>query len=148
MTKTLFDHIKAITEVQDPNYFDTLDDGDLRSWSNFMIHRFLSMNKDWIELISHIQPYTYSLEPKQFYLCLIGLIPKGKVWLKYVKGKDDGKYEDWLIDLIKVDYQCSTTLAIDYLDIMYSMAEGKKHIKYICEKYGTDKKQINKLKLK
>ena len=52
MAKGLFDHIKAITQYQDPKYFDKLDDEDLKSWSNYMIHRFLSMNPDWIDLIA------------------------------------------------------------------------------------------------
>jgi hypothetical protein len=34
------------------------------------------------------------------------------------------------------------------LDILYSTREGRENIKYICEKYGTDSKQITKLKLK
>ena len=38
-----------------------------------MIHRFLSMNGEWVELLSDIQPYTQTLEPKQLYLALIGL---------------------------------------------------------------------------
>ena len=65
-TKTLFDHIKAITSIQDPKYWDKLEEGDKKTWSNYMIHRFLSMNKDWIEVLSEIQPYTQVLEPKQF----------------------------------------------------------------------------------
>ena len=83
MAKTLFDHIKAVTQFQDPNYWDKLDDGDKRTWSNYMIHRFLSMNPDWIEVLSEIQPYTQVLEPKQLYLSLIGIIPKGRYFLKY-----------------------------------------------------------------
>jgi hypothetical protein len=64
MAKSLFDHIKAITTEQNPNYWETLDDGDKKTWSNYMIHRFLSMNPDWIQVLSEIQPYTQVLEPK------------------------------------------------------------------------------------
>ena len=38
--------------------------------------------------------------------------------------------------------------ANEYLEILYGSREGREHIKYICEKYETDKKQITKLKLK
>ena len=68
MAKGLFDHIKAIRQYQDPKYFDKLDDEDLKSWSNYMIHRFLSMNPDWIDLIAELQPYTQALPPKALYL--------------------------------------------------------------------------------
>jgi len=147
-SKTLFDHIKAITTEQRIDYWETLDDGDKRTWSNYMIHRFLSMNPDWIEVLSEIQPYTQVLEPKNLYLALIGLIPKGRYYLKYTKGKKDNKYESWLIDLIKQDFVCSIKEAEEYCEILYSTREGRENIKYICEQYGVEKKQITKLKLK
>ena len=148
MSKTLFDHIKAVTQFQDPKYWDKLDEADKKTWSNYMIHRFLSMNSDWIEVLSEIQPYTQTLEPKQLYLLLIGLLPKGRHYLKYTKGKKVNKYEDWLIDLIKEDFMCSLKEAEEYCEILYSTREGRENIKYICERYGIDKKQITKLKLK
>jgi len=147
-SKTLFDHIKAVTQFQDPKYWDKLEESDKKTWSNFMIHRFLSMNPDWIEVLSELQPYTQILEPKQLYLALIGIIPKGRYYLKYTKGKGENKYESWLIDLIKQDFQCSKKEAEEYTEILYSTREGRENIKYICEKYGIDKKQITKLKLK
>ena len=147
-SKTLFDHIKAVTQFQDPKYWDKLEESDKKTWSNYMIHRFLSMNPDWIEVLSEIQPYTQVLEPKQLYLSLIGIIPKGRYFLKYTKGKKDNKYESFLIDILVQDFQCSTKEAEDYCEILYSTREGRENIKYICEKYGIDKKQITKLKLK
>lgn len=148
MAKSLFDHIKAITQDQKIDYWDTLEDSDKKTWSNYMIHRFLSMNPDWIEVLSEIQPYTQTLEPEQLYLVLIGLIPKGKYYLKYTKGSAEAKYEPWLIDLIKQDFQCSKSQAEEYCEIMYSTREGRENIKYICEMYGIESKQITKLKLK
>ena len=148
MAKSLFDHIKEITSVQNPVYWDTLEDGDKKSWSNYMIHRFLSMNPDWITVLSEIQPYTQVLEPKQLYLALIGLLPKGKYYLKYTKGKNDTKYEGWLVELIIREFTCSKKEALEYLEIFYATREGRENVKYICEKYGIEKKEITKLKLK
>ena len=147
-SKTLFDHIKAVTQFQDPNYWDRLDDADKRTWSNYMVHRFLSMNPDWIEVLSEIQPYTQTLEPKQLYLALIGILPRGRYYMKYIKGKKSDKYESFLVDLLKQDFNCSKKEAEDYCEILYATKEGRENIKYICEKYGIDKKQITKLKLK
>jgi hypothetical protein len=146
--KSLFDHIKAITNEQDPKYFEQLSEEDKKSWSNFMINRFLSMNPDWVELIATILPLTQTLEPKDMYKLYINAIPKGRYFLKYMKGKSAEKYESFIIELIKKEYDCSETQAIEYLDILYSTREGRENIKYISEKYGTDKKQITKLKLK
>ena len=148
MAKGLFDHIKAVTSEQNPNYWETLEESDKKTWSNYMIHRFLSMNPDWIEILSEIQPYTQTLEPKSLYLALIGLIPKGKYYLKYTKGKNDAKYEDWLVELIIKEFMCSKKEALEYLEIFYATREGRENVKYICEKYGIEKKEITKLKLK
>lgn len=146
--KTLFDHLKAITQYQDPNYWEKLSDADKKTWSNYMVHRFLSMNPDWVDIISDLSVYTQTLPPDILYKTLIGLIPKGRYYLKYVKGKKDEKYEPWLVELLVVDYSVSKKEALDYLEILYATREGRENIKYICEKYGIEKKQITKLKLK
>lgn len=146
--KKLFDHLNAITSEQDPKYFDKLSEEDLKSWSNFMINRFLSMKPDWVELIATLLPLTQTLQPKEMYKLYISVIPKGKYFLKYIKGKGEDKYEEFLVELIKKDFQCSEKEANEYIEVLYSTREGRENIKYICEKYGTDKKQITKLKLK
>jgi hypothetical protein len=146
--KKLFDHIAAITSEQDPNYFDKLSEEDIKTWSNFMINRFLSMKPEWVELIATILPLTQTLEPREMYKLYISIIPKGKYYLKYIKGKGEEKYESFLVDLIKKDYDCSERQSIDYIEVLYATREGRENIKYMCEKYGTDKKLITKLKLK
>ena len=146
--KTLFDHLKAITQYQDPNYWEKLSDADKKTWSNYMVHRFLSMNPDWVDIISDLSVYTQTLPPDILYKTLIGLIPKGRYYLKYVKGKKDEKYEPWLVELLVIDFSVSKKEALDYLEILYATREGRENIKYICEKYGIEKKQITKLKLK
>ena len=148
MAKTLFDHLNAITDKKDPKYWDTLDESDTKTWSNYMILRFLSMKPEWIELIADIQPYIQEAPPKAMYLCLIGLIPKTRAFLKYMKPATADKYEAWLIELVGRKYEVSLTEAEEYVHILYQTNNGKQHIKEICEMYGTDPKQITKLKLK
>ena len=100
MVKTLFDHIKVkVTQFQDPKYWDKLEESDKKTWSNYMIHRFLSMNPDWIETISEIQPFTQTLEPKQLYQLLIGLLAKGKVLFKIYQRKERNKIRKFLIGI-------------------------------------------------
>ena len=53
--KSLFDHVNQITSVQNPNYWDEISDEDKKSWSNYMINRFLSMKSDWIDLVNEVQ---------------------------------------------------------------------------------------------
>jgi len=146
--KKLFDHLNAITAEQNPNYFDSLSEEDLKSWSNFMINRFLSMKPEWVELIASLLPLTQTLQPKEMYKLYISVLPKGKQYLKYTKGKSEDKYEEFLVELIKKDFGVPESQALEYIDILYSTREGRENIKYICEKYGIEKKQITKLKLK
>jgi len=146
--KKLFDHLNALTVEQDPNYFKTLSEEDKKSWSNFMINRFLSMKPEWVEMVSSLLPLTQTLEPEQMYKLYINVLPKGKQYLKYTKGKADDKYEQFLIDLLKKEYECSERQANEYAEVLYATREGRENIKYICEKYGLTKKEITKLKLK
>ena len=148
MAKTLFDHLNAITDKKDPKYWDTLDESERKTWSNYMILRFLSMKPEWIELIADVQPYLQEVPPKAMYLCLIGLIPKTRAFLKYMKPASSEKYEDWIIELICKYYNVSKLQAEEYYLILHQTTSGKTHIKEIAEAYGTDPKQITKLKLK
>ncbi len=147
MAKTLFDHIKAITEIKDPNYWESLDESDKKTWSNYMILRFLTMNPQWIELIADIQPYLQEAPPSAVYKCLIDLIPKSRSFLKYMKPASADKYEDWLIELVAKEYSESKYHAEEYLKILYDTKIGREKIKQIAEKYGTEPKVITKLKL-
>ena len=146
--KKLFDHLNAITSEQDPNYFNKLSEEDLKSWSNFMVNRFLSMKPEWVELVATLLPLSQTLSPKEMYKLYINVIPKGKYFLKFVKGKSEDKYEQFIVDLLKKEYDCSENQAIEYLEVLYSSREGREYLKYVSEKYGIDKKQITKLKLK
>ena len=40
-TKSLFDHITHITQRQTKNYFEDINDADRKTWSNYMVNRFL-----------------------------------------------------------------------------------------------------------
>lgn len=113
-----------------------------------MVLRFLSMEPEYTELISDLQPVVQTLEPELLYQVLIGLIPKKRVYLKYIKGKKDDKYEPWLLEYVIHHFECSSQQANDYLDILYSTESGRMAIKRLCEMYGTDPKKIEKLKLK
>ena len=123
--KKLFDHLNAITSEQDPKYFEKLSEEDLKSWSNFMINRFLSMKPEWVELIATLLPLTQTLQPKEMYKLYISVIPKGKYFLKYIKGKGENKYEEFLVELIKKDFQCSEKEANEYIEVLYSTREGR-----------------------
>lgn len=144
----LFDHINAVTAIQDPNYFKKISDEDKKTWSNYMIIRYLSMSIELIEMIGEIQSVAQEMEPEILYKTLIDLVPKKKYYLKWMKGKKTTDYEDFLYDLMVKEYNESKDHIEEYLDILYETRSGREHIQYLCEKYGVDKKEITKLKLK
>ena len=148
MAKSLFDHVKAVTNEQNPKYWDTLDEADRKSWSNYMMLRFLSMKYEWVETIATIQPYLQEVPPKAMYLALIDILPKGRHFMKYMKPKGADKYESWLVELVAKHYEVSKLEAEDYLKILYATRTGKERIIELCEDYGTDPKVIKKLKIK
>ena len=106
--KGLFDHIKQITMFQNPKYWDTLNDGDKKTWNNYMVHRFLSMNPDWIELVNGIQQY-WKLSPEMVYKFYISVIPKSRTFLRYVKSKKPSLVEKWAMNHLRDYFQASTT---------------------------------------
>ena len=146
--KSLFDHINQITSVQNPKYWETLSDGDKKTWSNYMVIRFLSMKYDWIPVLSDIQKNIQELPPNILYKFLIDLLPKKKEYLKYIKGKNDDKYPKWVVELVSKYYECSINQADDYLSLLYDIKGGEAEILRILETYGSDPKEIKKLKLK
>jgi uncharacterized protein YeeX (DUF496 family) len=73
------------------------------------------------------------LKTKDVYKLYCDLIPKKKTFLRYVKGKKDVKYEDWVIDIVCKEYEVSKFEAKDYLNIFYLTSEGKLNLKGIIE---------------
>jgi hypothetical protein len=145
--KTLFDHINAITQIQDKKYFEKLSESDKKTWSTYMINRFLSMNPDWIELISELDYITVGqqLKPELVYKMYIDIIPKSRIFLKYIKGKNVVKYNTDLIKLIVTHFRCSKREAVEYLGIYYSTEDRFQSLKHVISMYGNNEKEIKKL---
>ena len=143
MAKTLFEHIDAIYQYQKPDYFSTLNDADIRTYSNYMVNRFLSMNMHQLPIVNEIQKYNIS--PETHYLFYSNILPRGKQYNKYVKAKKEHKYESWVIELVAKYYEVSQDEAVTYIEL-YQMHD-KEGLKELCRKYGVDEKTIKKAKL-
>ena len=96
--KNLFQHLSQVTTQQNPDYWNTLSDEDKKTWSNYMIHRFLSMKMEWVELVNELQKY--NLKPKELYKLYTNILPKGNQWLKYIKGRNQMEHPNWLINIV------------------------------------------------
>ena len=138
--KSLFDHINQITSIQNPNYWDDTSDEDKKSWSNYMIHRFLSMKMEWIELVNEIQKY--NLQPKELYKLYTNVLPKGKQWLKYIKRRNQMDYPNWLINIVTNHEEISKKEAIEYIDMLMLTEGGMLELGELAQKWGIEPKKI------
>ena len=143
--KSLFDHIKQITDVQNPNYREEISDEDKKSWSNYMVNRFLSMKMDWIDIVNEVQKY--QMEPEILYKVYTNIFPKGKHWLKYIKGDKKMKYPKWVYETVAKHLQYSIREANDAVE-MYDISHGgQAELADILFKYGIEKKEVRKIGL-
>ena len=139
---TLFDHLSFITDKKVS--WDSLSDVDKKSFSPYMINRFLSMNRDFIELVNEFQKYTIgTLESREVYKLYSDVLPKQKQFNKYIKGKKSDKYNPELVELIANHYLISEQVAVEYLDMLFETILNT--VKEIVKKYGKSDKEISKL---
>ena len=134
--ENVFDWLKEInTKKTHPNEF-TNQDWD--TWNSYMVHRFLSMNPDFTELVNEIQilPPT---NKKQIYSIYREYIPKNNKWSKYVKSNIKEPDKDLTLQLKKY-FNVSVREVKDYLKIL-----DKKQVQNILSKQGLEEKEIKKL---
>ena len=143
--KSLFDHIKHITDVQSPNYWDDISDEDKKSWSNYMVNRFLSMKMDWVELVNEVQKY--QLKPKELYKVYIDILPKKKQWLKYIKGDKEMKYPNWVYEIVAKYLEISLREAASAVEVYEMSHGGQAELIDILIKYGRTEQEIRKIGL-
>ena len=143
--KNLFDHINAITSQQHSNYWDEITDEDKKSWSNYMVNRFLSMKMEWVEFVNEVQKYP--LKPKELYKVYTDILPKKRQWLKYIKGDKEMKYPKWVYEIVAKHLQISLREASDAVD-MYELSHGgQAELIDILIKYGKTEQEIRKIGL-
>jgi len=142
--KTLFDHINHIRGKKTENYFDILTDEDKKTFSNFMVNRFLSMDMNLVVAIDQIQKHSVGLKPKDYYRVLREVVPDSRAFHKYIKS-DEGKYNPDLVNLVASHYEVSKLHAEEYIDVFKSTEKGTTELEELCAKYGKEPKEIKKL---
>jgi len=134
--KNIFDWIKCINTTKPP--VGSFTDKDWDFWNSYMIHRFLSQNLDYLELVNEVQ----SLPPqdkKQIYSIYREYIPKNNKWNKYIKSKVKQPNKD-LVIYIKDYFECSSKVAKEYITLL-----DKTQINRILTDIGIDKKELKQL---
>ena len=94
---TVIDWIKNI--LVHKKSWDSFDESEQKTFSPYIINRFLSMDKDFIEIVNYFQKFSIGLlDNKYIYNFYCNALPKGKRFNKYIKAKKSIKHKDWLID--------------------------------------------------
>lgn len=132
----LFDWLKEINYKKSP--VDSFTNKDWDEFNAYMVHRFLSMNPDYLELVNEVQ----SLPPtdkKQIYSIYQEYIPKNNKWNKYVKSTLKQRNKD-LIQYLTNYFQLSTREVKGYLEFL-----GNEEVIKILSQLGIEDKEIKKL---
>jgi hypothetical protein len=134
--KTIFQWLNEITL-----YKSSPEDFSQESWDNFnsyMIHRYLSMDINYIDIVNYVQKVNPQSK-KQIYTIYREMIPKKKVYLKYVKNENKRNYKE-LAEYIAEYLECSLGEADEYIDILQEHG-----IRNILWKMGVEDKETEKL---
>jgi hypothetical protein len=132
----VFDWLKQITYEKQP--WDSFTEEDRTSFNPYMVHRFLSMNPEYIEFVNLIQNIPYT-EKEKIYKLYLYMIPKKNMFLKYIKSTKT-KTKEELLQHLASHYECSLREAYEYYHMHHSDT-----IKNILKKRGVDDKEIKKL---
>ena len=122
-------------------HWDDFTDSDQKSFNSFIINRWLSMDKEFTEIVNVFQKYSIgTLEPREVYKWYCDILPKGKRFNKCIKGKKSIKYDKELVDILVKHFECSKLQVKDYLDLI-----DENELIEILKSYGKDKKTIKRL---
>ena len=117
---TLFDWLNEITvKKTSPEEFSQ-ESWD--KWNSYMIHRYLSMNMDYIDIVNYVQKINPQ-NKQQIYSIYREMIPKKKLWLKYIKNEKKKNYKE-VAEYVAEYFECSLGEADHYIDIIPKSIEG------------------------
>ena len=112
-----------------------------KKFSPFIINRWLSMDIEFIEIVNYFQKYAIgTLEPREVYKWYCDVLPRGKRFNKYIKGKKLKKYDKKLLEILSNYFQCSKSNILDYLELI-----NKNELITILENYGIESKQVKRM---
>ncbi len=121
---TLFDWINQMLVTK--KHWDEFTEDEQKKFSPFIINRWLSMDKEFIEFVNVFQQYAIgTLEPREVYKWYCDVLPKGK---------SHKKYDKELIDIISNHFEVAKRESKTYIDLL-----SKEEIKEIYKMYGVKK---------
>ena len=134
---SVFDWIKAIIDTK-PSW-DSFNPDQQKQFNNYMIHRFLSMNPKYIEIVNYVQGLNLK-DPKKLYEVYCFMIPQSKnTYSVYIKSNTKKSLPE-VAQYIAKYFECSITEAEEYISLT-----DKKWLENILTSKGIEEKELKKL---
>ena len=134
---SVFDWIKAVIDTKQS--WESFTPDQQKQFNNFMIHRFLSMNPKYIEIVNYIQGLNIK-ESKRLYEVYCYMIPQSKnTYSTYIKSNTK-KSSPEAAQHVAEYFECSVSEAEEYISLT-----DKKWLENILVTKGVDEKEIKKL---
>jgi len=134
--KNIFGWLEEITVNKSP--LDIISDESWDTWNSYMIHRYVSMNQDYIDIVNLVQKINPQ-NKKQIYSIYKEMIPKRKMWLKYIKNEAKKEQKE-LEEYVAKYFDCSLGEAEHYIDILRGTG-----VREILNEMGIESKESDKL---
>jgi type I restriction-modification system DNA methylase subunit len=134
--KNIFDWLKAINNTKPP--VESFTSKDWEVWNSYMIHRFMSMNPDYIEIVNYVQDLPPQ-EKRMIYNVYKEFIPKNNKWSKYIKSKTKEPNKE-LIEHLRNYLKCSSKEAKEAITLL-----DNTKISRILSNRGLETKEIKKI---
>ena len=109
---TIFDWLNEITSSK--RSWNGFTDADKESFNPYMVNRFISMKREYIDIVNVAQKYV--LPKRKLYEFYCGLLPKSKSFFRYVKSNRSINQEQ--VNALSKYYMCSTREIIDVLPLL------------------------------
>ena len=132
----LFDWLKEINNKKSP--VDSFSQEDWDNWNSYMVHRFLSMDPDLLELVNEVQKLPPT-DKKKIYSIYKEFVPKNNKWNKYIKSTLKQRNKE-LTEYLKGYFQLSTREVKEYMELL-----GDEEILRILSQLGINNKEAKKL---
>jgi hypothetical protein len=133
---TLFDWLNELTFNK--RDWSTFSEDQRESFNSYMVHRYVSMYIGYVEIANVAQKLPLA-EKEKIYNIYKTMLPKKKMFLKYVKNQNKKPYDD-LLKYVSDYYHCSFGEAEHYIDIIREAG-----VRGILWEMGVNEKETDKL---
>tara|TARA_R110000796_G_scaffold173606_2_gene290571 strand:+ start:916 stop:1332 length:417 start_codon:yes stop_codon:yes gene_type:complete len=133
---TVFNWLDEITVKKSPS--SQFSQEDWNDWNSYMVHRFLSMNIGYINIVNIAQKF-HPTDKEGIYNFYKEILPQKKIWNKYIKNKN--KKDSKELSKIIAKY---LELGMDEINSIIPIL-NKDGISDILNSMGFEKKEIKKL---